>query len=330
MKRSVVGIVGGSGYIGSRLSAYLSQTFDVKIIDKIPPKINKTYVKYEECDIVDYNETRRALNNVDIVIHTAIVQIPQINEQKKLAYDVNFLGSQNVCKAVNENESIKGMILTGTWHIFGEKDLDGTIDEAFGFRPDKVEERARLYALSKIAQEVQMRYYDEMSKKVYGVIRMGTVLGEGMPEKTAANIFINRGIRGASLTPFKHSMYRPMLYVDIEDVCRAFEIYATKIIKGQVHKGENGVAHIVNLCWPKAITIIELARLVRDAIIKLTKGKTRPRIEVVDEGKPVLYKPSDKQRFIVDIRKVQGFLGMTKLTHPEKTIERIVGSYLAK
>lgn len=70
------------------------------------------------------------------------------------------------------------------------------IDEEFGFRPDQVETRARLYALSKMAQEAIVRLYDEMSEKIYGVIGMATVLGERMPEKTAANIFISQGIKG--------------------------------------------------------------------------------------------------------------------------------------
>lgn len=60
-----------------------------------------------------------------------------------------------------------------------------------------------------------------MSDKIYGIIRMGTVLGVGMPERPATNIFITRGLRGEPITPYKHSMYRPMLYVDIEDVCKA-------------------------------------------------------------------------------------------------------------
>ena len=328
MRETVVGIVGGSGYIGSALADYLSGKFVVKVIDKNPPRNHKHKIKYQQCDIVQYNQVKQALNDVELVIHTAIVQIPQINERKKLGYEVNFLGTQNICKVVDETPSMKGMILAGTWHVFGEKGLDGIIDEAFGYQPDKVEERARLYALSKINQEVVMRYYDEMSEKVYGDIRMGTVLGEGMPEKTAANIFISRGLRGESLTPFKHSMHRTMLYVDVKDVCRAFEIYATKIIGGEIRKEENGLAHVVNLCWPKPVTILELAQLVRDTIAKSTEGKIRPRIEIVDEGKPICYKPSAKQKLKVDISKVRRFLGITKLANPKKTIDRIIRASL--
>jgi len=325
-----VGIVGGSGYIGSALADYLSREFTVKIIDKNPPRYPKNDVEYQQCNILDYNEIKKALNDVELVIHAAIVQIPQINEQKKLGYEVNFLGIQNVCRVVDETPPIKGMIFTGTWHVFGERELNGTIDEAFGFRPDKVEERARLYALSKIAQEVIVRYFDEMSEKTYGLIRMGTVLGEGMPEKTAANIFISKGLAGESLTPFKHSMHRPMLYVDINDVCKAFRIYAMKILNGEIRKEENSLAHVVNLCWPKPITIIELAYIICDAIIKLTEGKIKPRVEIVDRGQTILFEAADKQKLEVDIGKVYHLLGIRKLKDPQKSVERIIGKVLQK
>ncbi len=99
-------------------------------------------------------------------------------------------------------------------------------------RPDKVEERAKIYALSKVCQESVVRLYSHMHpNKSYVVLRTGTVLGPGMPELTAASI----SIRNASLrqrpTPHRHSMHRPMLFVDVEDVCRAYEAVG-KILDG--------------------------------------------------------------------------------------------------
>jgi len=322
-----IGVIGGSGYIGSALVHHLSKTFTVKVLDTRPFRESlklEGRAVYQRCDISKHNEVEQGLKDVDLVIHTAIVQIPTINEEKKLGYRVNFLGTQNVCKIVDENPLIKGMILTGSWHVFGERELNGMIDEEFGFRPDKVESRARLYAMSKIAQEIMVRFYDEMSEKIYGVIRMGTVLGEGMPEKTAANIFISRGLKGKPITPYKHSMHRPMLYVDINDVCEAYNAYATKILKGEIHKEANSLAHVINLCWPKPITIIELSHMVRDAIIRYTKGKVKPEIEIIDTGEPILHTAKDMEKIEVDISRVQQLLNLRELVNPQNTIKRIV------
>lgn len=324
-----IGIVGGSGFVGYSLARYLSANFAVKVLDVKQPRDLKG-IEYAFCDVRSIEEVRRGLSDVDLVIHTAIVQIPLINEQKRLGYEVNIIGTQNVCKVVDENPRIKGMILASSWHTVGEGGLEGVIDEGFGYRPDKVEDRARLYALSKIAQEVIVRFYDEMSEKIFGIIRMGTVLGEGMPEKTAANIFIERALRGETITPYKHSMYRPMLYVDIEDVCRAYERFAIKILNGEVEKSGNSLTHIINVYYSSPITILELAEIVRRTVIKLTNGAIRPRIEVVDTGQKPLFEEDDKHRIKVDIRKAREFLGLERLKSPEESIEEIVKKRLAK
>jgi UDP-glucose 4-epimerase len=326
MSKHIIGILGGSGFVGFSLARHLSSTFDVKILDIREPR-DKSFA-FEFCDVRSYEQVKKVLADVDLVIHTAIIQIPLINENKRLAYEVNFVGTHNVCKAVDELTNVKGMILTSSWHTIGERGLEGVIDEEFGYRPDKVEDRARLYVLSKIAQETIVRYYDEMSDKVYGIIRMGTVLGEGMPEKTAANIFIENGLKGKPLTPFKHSMYRPMLYVDVNNVCYAFEAYVRKIFEGKVKKG-NSLDHIINVYYPEPITILELAEIVRNAIAKLTNGNVVPRIEIVDQGLKPFFQENDKLKFKVDISKSFKILGMNKLTHPRETIEKIIRSRLA-
>jgi UDP-glucose 4-epimerase len=321
MNKYSIGIVGGVGFIGFSLARHLSSIFDVKILDVREP--GDKYFAFEFCDVRNYEQVKKALAHVDLVIHAAIIQIPLITENKRLAYEVNFIGTHNVCKAVSELPNVKGMILTGSWHTIGEKGLEGVINEEFGYRPDKVEDRARLYVLSKIAQETIVRYYDEMSDKIYGIIRMGTVLGEGMPEKTAANIFIKNGLKGKPLTPFRHSMHRPMLYVDINDICYAFEAYAKKILDGEVKKG-NSLDHIMNVYYPEPITILELAEIVKDAIAKLTGGNIVPKIEIADQGIEPLFREDDKMRFKVDISKSLKVLEINKLTHPRKAIERII------
>jgi len=326
MKEFRIGIVGGSGYIGSTLAEHLSKKFEVKILDKSPysKEIKAKSMEYQSCDILKYTEVEQGLRDVDVVIHVAIVQIPLINEHKKLGYEVNVLGTQNICRVVSETPSIKGMILTGSWHVFGEERLEGTIDENFGFRPDKVEDRAYLYALSKIAQEIIVRFYDQMSSKIYATIRLGTVLGEGMPEKTAANIFISQGLKGESITPYKHTMHRPMLFVDIGDVCRAFEACVERTLNGEIEKGKDSRPSIVNLCWPSPITIIELAHLVQEATIELTKGKVRPKIEVIDKKLPILHSSRDAKKVRVDIARVEEFLGLKDIRNPRESIRRII------
>jgi len=324
MIKHKIGIVGGSGFIGLALAKYLTESFQVKVVDKNLPKAISEDVEFEQCDIRKYDEVEQSLLDVNLVIHAAIVQIPLINEEKKLGYEVNILGTQNVCKVADENPSIKGLILTSSWHVFGESGLRGTITEEFGFRPDKVQNRARLYALCKVAQETIVRFYDELSKKIFGIVRMGTVLGDRMPEKTAANLFISKGLKGEAITPYKDSMHRPMLYVDISDIQKGFESYAKKILNDEIPKAENSIHHVVNLCWPEPVTIVELAEMTKNLIIKWTFSKVKPRIEIVDTGRPSVFASQDKKLMRVDISKARGFLGLENLVSPYESLERMI------
>lgn len=331
MNNHKITIVGGAGFIGSALTRHFSKEFKVQVLDKKPlPESLEEKVEYQQCDIRNYDEVEQGLKNTDLVIHAAIVQIPSINEERRLGYEVNVLGTQNICEVVDKSPSAKGMILAGSWHLFGERGLKGVIDEGFGFRPDKVEDRARLYAFSKIAQETVVRFYDEMSEKIYGVIRLGTVLGEGMPEKTAANLFITKGLKGEPLTPYKHSMYRPMLYVDVNDVCAAFRAYAEKILRGGISKEGGSLAQIVNLCYPEPTTILELAMMVKDAITTCSRNKKIPEIKIVDTGQPNLFAAKNKELIKVDVRKTIELLGPRKMNSPKESIERIVKNRMLK
>jgi nucleoside-diphosphate-sugar epimerase len=322
-----LGVVGGSGYIGSNIARQLTKSYEVTVIDKNPlPKELEGKVSYVKCDITKSEEVEKALHKLDLVIHTAIIQIPLIDENRRLGYEVNFLGTQNICKCVDKSPSIKGLLLSGTWHVFGEKELSGDIDESYGFRPDKVEGRARTYALSKIAQEVVVRFHDEMSEKIFGVVRMGTVLGEGMPQKTAANIFISNGLNLKPITPYKNSMHRPMLYVDIKDVSTCFEVYVDKILTGEIGKNQSSLDHVVNLYWPEPITILELAKMTKKIIEKLTQGRVKPKIEVVNNGKPVMFTPNDKLKIKPNVRKLNKMLDITELIDPKESLKRLISN----
>ena len=164
-------VVGGAGFVGSHIARRLSRTFDVTVVDvKEPP----AGLKWVRCDVRDRNALARALRGADVVVYSAIVQIPAINENPRGAYEVNIAGLQAACEAVYRDEGAKGLLLTGSWHVYGEAGLSGKVSEDYGYRPDAVEERARKYSLSKVCQEALVRLYDEMSDKVFGVVRMGT------------------------------------------------------------------------------------------------------------------------------------------------------------
>jgi nucleoside-diphosphate-sugar epimerase len=254
-------VFGGSGFIGSSLAAHLSSLgYRVRVADINHPKRSLENVVFRRCDVRDGLDVFACLADASVAINAAIIQIPRINEEPVLGYQVNVVGAQNICEAAARLDGVVGLVQAGTWHTIGETGLEGVVDEEFGYRPDKVEERAKIYALSKVCQESVVRLYSHMYPgKSYVVLRTGTVLGPGMPELTAASIFIRNALSGKPLTPYKHSMYRPMLFVDVDDVCKAYEVVVGKVLEG----GLRGVNNVFNIVYPEPVTVIELAEYVR-------------------------------------------------------------------
>ena len=83
MSKQVIAITGGSGYIGSTLAKHLSKNFDIKLLDITPTKQQlDDSISFQVCNVTNYKEVEKSLQNVDMVIHASIIQIPVINEQK--------------------------------------------------------------------------------------------------------------------------------------------------------------------------------------------------------------------------------------------------------
>jgi UDP-glucose 4-epimerase len=319
-------VFGGSGFIGSSLAAHLSSLgYRVRVADLNPPKRSLENVVFRRCDVRDGLDVFACLADASVAINAAIIQIPRINEEPVLGYQVNVVGAQNICEAVARLDGVVGLVQAGTWHTIGETGLEGVVDEEFGYRPDKVEERAKIYALSKVCQESVVRLYSHMyPERSYVVLRTGTVLGPGMPELTAASIFIRNALSGKPLTPYKHSMYRPMLFVDVEDVCKAYEVVVGKVLAG----GLRGVNNVFNIVYPEPVTVIELAEYVKQIVYEETGGRINPSIEVVDKGLPSAFTPQDKHRFQVKIDRVRELLGSHQLRHPKESLRRLVRNML--
>lgn len=315
----------GSGFVGTSLAYFLKNTLSVKTFDVLPQSslLENSEIPHEIINITDFNSLKQ-IGNPKVIVHSAIIQIPRINEDKNLGYDVNVKGTQNICELVSQNPSIKGMILISSWHTYGEQQLSGILRENIGYRPDMVEDRARLYALSKTIQECLVRFYDEKTpEKIFGALKIGTVLGEGMPKGTAANLFIEKAISGEKLTPYKHSMNRPMLYASINDICTATKNFVNLIIE-QKKTSKNSIEHIMNMAYPHPISVLDLAHIISDSVSQQTNGKIKPEISIVDQGLDEVGSSTDKDNIELDVSKVQKILNLEKLTSPQEQIDILI------
>jgi nucleoside-diphosphate-sugar epimerase len=319
-------VIVGCGFIGSTLAKFFSEKLKVTTMDVIPqPESLKDYgIPHKIVDIRNNELLKKEIGNPKVIINTAIIQIPKITEDKKLGYGVNVLGTQNLCEIVSSTPEILGMILISSWHTYGERELNGILKEDIGYRPDNVEDRSKLYALSKTIQECIVRFFDEKEVgKIFGAIKIGTALGENMPKGTAANVFIEKALSGEPITPFKHSMNRPMFYVSVNDICKTIEKFISYIISKNP-QSSNSIDHIMNLAYPDPISILDLAHIVQKSVQNLSDGEINPKVSIIDKSIPEIGDPDDKNKIHLDISKIKNYLEINSLEKPEETINKLV------
>ena len=319
-------VIVGCGFIGSTLAKFFSEKFKVTTMDVIPQpeSLKNCQIPHKVIDIRNNELLKKEIGIPKLIIHTAIIQIPKITEDKKLGYGVNVLGTQNLCEIVSSTPEIAGLILISSWHTYGEKDLSGILTEDMGYFPDNVEDRAKLYALSKTIQECIVRFFDEKENgKIFGAIKIGTALGENMPKGTAANVFIEKALSGEPITPFKHSMNRPMFYVSVNDICKTIEKFIFYIVTKN-SQSSNSIDHIMNLAYPDPISILDLANIVQKSVQTLSGGKINPEISIIDKSIPETGDPDDKNNIHLDISKIKNYLEINSLEKPEDTMNKLI------
>ena len=303
-----IAVVGGSGFVGSNLAEFLSKENTVRVVDINPTSVEN--VTFKKCDVLDYDLLENSLKNCDVVIDSHIIQIPRINEIKELAFKVNVNGTRNICEVCRKNDS--KLILTGTWHVYGEPPFEkNKIDEDYGYHPERVSERAEFYVINKIMQEMWVRSYSKMYGVKTGILRLSTVLGKGMPEKTAANIFINQALNDKDITPFKSTRYRPMLYVDVNDVNEAIKRFIEIL---------NSKCEIIHISYQEPITILELGQMIK----RLSNSNSE--VKVVDNAEDE-FKPEDENYCFMDSTRLKTKLGMDKLISTEESLKRIIENF---
>ena len=162
-------IVGGSGFIGTRLiDDLLNNGHNVKIFDKVESN------KYPELtilgDVRDKESLTEACKGVDIIYNLAAEHADNVTPLS-LYDEVNVGGAENVVSAAKVN-GIKKIIFTSSVAIYG---LDkGECDETF--LPDPFNE----YGRSKLkAEKVFLKWQKEDTENMLFILRPSAIFGEG-------------------------------------------------------------------------------------------------------------------------------------------------------
>lgn len=100
-------VTGGSGFIGTHLvNQLVKEGAIVRVVSTHLTDNNEpcSRVDFQECDITDFDKTKRALYGFDIVFNmAALPRIPWTVKDPLLSHDVNATGALNVFEASRQN-----------------------------------------------------------------------------------------------------------------------------------------------------------------------------------------------------------------------------------
>jgi nucleoside-diphosphate-sugar epimerase len=168
-------VIGGSGFIGTRLIEHINNYFSIKIVDKRPSE------KFNEittiCDIRNQDTLNRSVKGCEYIVHLAAEHRDDVSPIS-LYYDVNVQGTKNVLEAMIKN-GINNIIFTSSVAVYGLNKPNPNEN----FQTDPFND----YGKSKWqAEEILRKWYNENpSQRNLTIIRPTVVFGE----KNRGNVY---------------------------------------------------------------------------------------------------------------------------------------------
>lgn len=161
-------VVGGSGFIGTRLTRELLKAgHQVVVFDK--RRAANDGVKYLAGDVRDADALRRAVDDVETIFHLAAEHTDDLRDTG-LYHDVNVGGMRNLTAVCREAPAVSKIIFTSTVACYG---LDATCpDEQTPPSPFNEYGRSKL-----LAEKVLFDWTRETGKQAV-VVRPSVVFGE--------------------------------------------------------------------------------------------------------------------------------------------------------
>jgi len=218
-------ITGGTGSLGTALTARLLKT-DVDIIrifsrdelkqSQMESQFNNDRLRFLIGDVRDKERLEKAVEDVNIVIHTAALkQVPVIEYNPFEAIKTNVQGSQNLVEAC----------------------LNKNVEFALAIGTDKAVSPFNTYGATKLLMErlfVSANYYKGSHKTKFSCVRYGNVLGS---RGSILPTFIEQIISGKKVTITDPNMTRFNITID----------QALDLIFRVIKNGHGGDVHVPKL-----------------------------------------------------------------------------------
>ena len=264
-------VTGGLGHIGSKLVREYAKRDDIELIRIMDNFLVQRYCslfnlpngkRYEfiEGDIMNDEDLKKALKDIDVVIHLAsITDAPSTISKPQETERVNFEGTKKILDA-SINAGVKKFLFPSSTSVYGE--AEGIVDENFkDFKPSTP------YAETKLSSEKLLQEVGKSGKIHAVVLRMGTIFGTsiGMRFHTAINKFCFLAAMNKPLTVWDSALNSRRPYLGLNDDIGAFEFLEKHGKSGEVY-------NVVTKNYSMQDVIDTIKEIVPDVKIEITKS----------------------------------------------------------
>ena len=246
-----VGVVGGSGFIGShvlgRLKAEGHQVTDFDIMPPVGAADRHIYV-----DILDLSKTLIALAGEYEALYmlAAMANVGDVFKNPTEAVEVNVTGTVNVLEAVRRHD-IPRVVLASTIWVYSAS----TANECTEDSPLTLGKVDHVYTATKIASELLTHSYARLYGIKYTILRYGIPYGPGARSGTAIAEFVKRAFARTPITIHGDGLQRRR-FLYVKDLAEANVLALS----------QTGANKTYNVDGREEVAIIDVARKVNDLI----------------------------------------------------------------
>jgi UDP-glucose 4-epimerase len=292
----MVGVIGGSGFIGSHVvDQLLAAGHDVTVFDIMTP--HRADVRHIAMDMTDLSKAAVALaGGYDAVyMLAAMANVNDVYRNPVESVQVNIQGVVNVLEACRRS-GVGRFILASTVWVYEAAEEDCP-DEDSALRPGRVQ---HLYTAAKIMAEMACHSYLKLYDQDFTILRYGIPYGPRAREGTVIATFVRRALRG-----------EPLVVQGTGAQSRSF-IYVEDLAAGNVAALQPVAANrTYNLEGPRPVTIREVAETVRRLVGNV-------------ETQYVEARPGDYAAKLVTSRRAETELGWRPGTELEEGVCRYI------
>ncbi|MBI2866130.1 MAG: NAD-dependent epimerase/dehydratase family protein [Chloroflexi bacterium] len=250
-----VGVIGGSGFIGSHLvDKLLGAGHEVTVFDIKRP--HRPDVPHIHIEITDLPKTAVALTGSYDAVYllAAVADVNDVHRNPVEASQINIMGVANVLEAARRN-NIGRVILASTVWVYGLTAQGDSSEDA----PIHLGKADHIYTSQKAAAELLCHSYHTMYGQEFTILRYGIPYGPRARGGTVLATFVQRAFAGQPLTIFGEGK-QGRAFVYVEDLAEGNVAALQPVAQGQTY----------NLEGKRMVSVREVAETVRNIMGNVT------------------------------------------------------------